>query len=401
MFLDRVSMSFKYFNYPLCILLLFSLFSCKSSQVAKLDFSDGSYEGMVNRSGQKNGPGIYRWSDGSIYEGDYLDDLRHGKGRFLWANGESYEGDYLNDERTGSGVYHWPDGSFYKGVFLAGKRHGKGTYQSANGNIYTGEWFDDLQHGQGTLSNLDGTKVQGIWRKGALVSQPSNIPPTSVQPALPKVQLDQIPDPEPVSDLPMQPEIPPVSVQQTLHNVQLEGIPAPEPVSDLPKQPEIAKMTFKQPVATLHSPAVVKNRSATEVNEEIQSIESLVNDTPTNKETPPTPKTVPSQSEDKTENKDLSSLSQSVTIEKPDWSGTVAEAEREFTTDLINGIDTVRSRSGGIPFTGRMQIVDTQGRVQGEVNLVQGRLHGAEIFYDRSGEIVEKNLWSNGRKIGN
>ena len=362
-------MSFKYFHYSLCLLLLFSLFSCKSSQVAKLDFSDGSYEGKVNRSGQKDGLGIYRWSDGSIYEGEYQDDLRHGKGRFLWANGESYEGDYLNDERTGKGSYHWPDGSFYEGEFLAGKRHGKGTYQSAHGNIYTGEWFDDLQHGQGTLSNPDGTKVQGIWRKGALVSQPSKLPPASVQPALPKVQLEEL--------------------------------PAPEPVSDVPKQPEKSKISLKQPEASLHSSEVRKDRSATETNEEIKSVESLVIDTPTNKETIPTPETEPSQSEDKKENEALSSSPQSVTDEKPDWSGTVAEAEGEFITELINGIDTVRSRSGGIPFSGRMQIVDTQGRVQGEVNLIEGRLHGEEIFYNRSGEIVEKNLWSNGRKIGN
>ena len=31
-------------------------------------------------------------------------------------------------------------------------------------------------------------------------------------------------------------------------------------------------------------------------------------------------------------------------------SGTAAEAEQEFMTELVNGIDTVRRRSDGIPF---------------------------------------------------
>lgn len=369
MFLDKVYMSVSYFNYPICILLLFSLLSCKSSQVAKLDFTDGSYEGMVNRSGVKHGPGVYRWNDGSIYEGEYHDDLRNGKGRFLWANGESYEGDYLNDERTGTGIYHWPDGSFYKGDFLAGKRHGKGTYQSAHGDTYTGEWFDDLQHGQGILHKLNGTKVQGIWRKGALVSKPAKLPPTAVQPALPKVQLEEI--------------------------------LAPEPVSDLPKQTEEPKISLMQAKVSLHSSEIHKNHIAKETNDEIKSIENLVINAPTNNYTVPTPDIVASQSEANKENQEIATSIQSETFDKPHWSGTVAEAERDFITELINGIDTVRSRSSGIPFSGRMQIVDTQGRVQGEVKLLDGRLHGEEIFYNNSGEIVEKNLWSNGRKIGN
>ena len=87
--------------------------------------------------------------------------------------------------------------------------------------------------------------------------------------------------------------------------------------------------------------------------------------------------------------------------EKPDWSGTAAEAEREFMTELVNGIDTVRRRSDGIPFSGRMEILDSNGNLLGEVNLVDGRLHGEEVFYNNSGEIIEKNLWSNGRKVGN
>ena len=33
------------------------------------------------------------WKDGSIYEGEWRDDMRHGKGRHIFANGDVYEGD--------------------------------------------------------------------------------------------------------------------------------------------------------------------------------------------------------------------------------------------------------------------------------------------------------------------
>ena len=101
MFLDMKPMRFKIVYTPIFFLLFLILPGCKTSSTAKLDFSDGSYEGQINKDGEKHGSGIYRWIDGSIYEGNYLNDLRHGHGRFLWANGESYEGDYLKDERTG------------------------------------------------------------------------------------------------------------------------------------------------------------------------------------------------------------------------------------------------------------------------------------------------------------
>lgn len=358
-------MSFKYFTPSICLIFLF-FSGCKSSQVSTLDFSDGSYEGQINRSGLKDEYGIYRWIDGSIYEGGYKEDLRHGKGRFLWANGESYEGDYLNDERTGKGVYNWPDGSFYEGSFLAGKRHGLGTYKSVNGTIYEGEWFDDLQHGHGTLIKPDGSALKGIWRKGILVSKPSTPPPSSTKPTLASVQLDEI------SFQNLAPKSPKLSHTSDTHT-PTKISSSPTPYEDLSLTP---------------SPKA-------EPQDEIKtdSIPTSVEDN----EFPPEAEISPPE-----ENKDeVSSLSSSSEREKPDWSGTAAEADREFLTELVNGIDTVRRRSDGIPFSGRMEILDSNGNILGEVNLLDGRLHGEEVFYNYTGEIIEKNLWSNGRKISN
>jgi hypothetical protein len=151
-------------------------------------------KGQINRDGEKHGSGIYRWLDGSTYDGEYADDLRHGSGRFLWVNGESYKGDYLKDERTGKGIYDWPDGSQYEGDFLAGKRHGWGRFTSSEGVIYEGEWFDDLQHGTGTLTYLDGRILKGVWRQGELVSKPAKLPAASSKPKLSKPPLEDTSD---------------------------------------------------------------------------------------------------------------------------------------------------------------------------------------------------------------
>lgn len=367
MFLDRDPMRFKIVLTPICFLIFLVLTGCKSSSTAKLDFSDGSYEGQINKDGKKHGSGIYRWIDGSTYEGHYLNDLRHGHGRFLWANGEGYEGDYLKDERTGKGTYSWPDGSFYKGEFLSGKRHGQGLYQSLNGTVYEGEWFDDLQHGQGTLSYTDGRVMTGVWRKGSLVSKPAELPTPSRQPSLPIVVLDQESNAEPTSPPP----------------AEMENVPTP-----VDKSLELNRSIPVRPVSTKgeNNPSVALN--STDVLLEIQK--NPVSPTP-----PPEPEEFIEQEK---------IVKQTVAVKEdniePDWTGTVTEAESYFITELIDGFDTVRLRASGIPFSGRMQIVNSAGMAKGEVNLLNGRMNGEEIFYNEQGEVVERNYWESGRLIG-
>ena len=44
--------------------------------------------------GCPQGKGTYKWADGTVYEGDWLDGEKHGKGTFKDANGDVYEGDW-------------------------------------------------------------------------------------------------------------------------------------------------------------------------------------------------------------------------------------------------------------------------------------------------------------------
>ena len=64
------------------LITVLTLLGCKSSHQATVDFADGSYTGSLGKDGKKNGKGIYRWLNGSIYEGEYKNDMRHGKRPF-------------------------------------------------------------------------------------------------------------------------------------------------------------------------------------------------------------------------------------------------------------------------------------------------------------------------------
>ena len=65
----------------------------------------------------KNGEGIYRYADRTIYIGSFRNEMAHGYGRCYYPNGQKYMG-------------QWENHTF----------HGKGTFDAGNGKIITGEW---------------------------------------------------------------------------------------------------------------------------------------------------------------------------------------------------------------------------------------------------------------------
>lgn len=372
MILDNMIMPHKSLQTIICLTACFFIFSCQNKPIAKLDFSDGSYEGQINSDGEKHGSGIYRWLDGSTYDGEYADDLRHGSGRFLWVNGESYKGDYLKDERTGKGIYDWPDGSQYEGDFLAGKRHGWGRFISSEGVIYEGEWFDDLQHGTGTLTYLDGRTLKGVWRQGELVSKPAKLPAASSKPKLSKPPLEDTSD----------------------YQV---AAPSPEPVltdSNIPTQTVEKVYPSSQSSETDLTPP----KDIPVVQSSTNSVPSTLSDDSPDDQVTEQPEVL--EKKEIISEQGNSSKQADESSNTADWVGTVSEAEAVFITELIDGIDTIRIRQDGTPFTGSMRILNAQGLAQGEVNLLNGRLHGEEIFFDQTGEITERNFWDNGRPIG-
>ena len=70
----------------------------------------------------------------------------------------------VGDCQNGRGAYRYDNGNIYVGDFVNGAQTGKGTYTWAyNGNKYEGEWKDGKRHGRGVATFADGTTKSGVW----------------------------------------------------------------------------------------------------------------------------------------------------------------------------------------------------------------------------------------------
>lgn len=106
------------------------------------------YKGAMNDR-QANGYGVGTYETGSVYRGDWKNNLRDGKGEFRWKDGDIYVGHFSKDYRQGQGTYTWK-----------------------NGDHYVGGWYQDRRHGQGTLYDKDGkVKKKGVWQNDVLVKE--------------------------------------------------------------------------------------------------------------------------------------------------------------------------------------------------------------------------------------
>jgi len=90
-----------------------SMMSEDSAQIVKIDYDNGRYLGQyVIWEGvpMEHGFGLFSWSNGDRYEGEYNMGVRSGKGTFTWFNGNQY------DQRTGKGTMTWSDGTIIPGI---------------------------------------------------------------------------------------------------------------------------------------------------------------------------------------------------------------------------------------------------------------------------------------------
>ena len=128
-------------------------------------YNGDKFVGELKR-GQPNGRGTMFYKTGNSLEG-------------LWKNGEFLGNpNAKNEEKNaciagncidGEGVFVFSDGSKYTGQFLNRLPHGSGKVLYANGELYEGKMKEGSFDGFGTLELTSGVKVSGYWDKGVFV----------------------------------------------------------------------------------------------------------------------------------------------------------------------------------------------------------------------------------------
>jgi hypothetical protein len=140
-------------------------------------------------SNRKDGIGIEKYKDGSIYKGEYKKGVKHGIGVYYWEDGSIYEGEWKYNIMEGYGIYKFKDGSICSGFWTSNQINGfgkftfpdikcyigyfKNDYKSGFGLIFwfktkkafVGFWKDNKQHGLGKFIN-EGKIRYGSWKEG-------------------------------------------------------------------------------------------------------------------------------------------------------------------------------------------------------------------------------------------
>lgn len=129
------------------------------------------------------------YSDNSIYEGNFKDDMKEGEGKFVLESGNFYIGEFHRDQINGKGCYKWSetklyDGEwkdntlnglgvykngdklykgihFYLGYFKHGKKHGKGVTYFINGSVLVSRFVEDSIEGAALL--IDKKGKEQMW----------------------------------------------------------------------------------------------------------------------------------------------------------------------------------------------------------------------------------------------
>ncbi|MBK8518689.1 MAG: caspase family protein [Saprospiraceae bacterium] len=128
-------------------------------------YSDGSkYTGNFYQN-IPSGEGIYRHTDGSIYEGTFKNGIKNGFGKLSFAGGDVYSGNFENGVIAGKGSIRYRNGDMYAGQWVNGRANGMGTYIFSEGDTYIGNFLDGSFTGHGKLTRKNGSYFDGNWAR--------------------------------------------------------------------------------------------------------------------------------------------------------------------------------------------------------------------------------------------
>ncbi len=94
------------------------------------------------------------------YVGSIVNGKRNGKGRSSYADGTIYDGNWVEDKREGFGVFTWPNGMKFEGEFKNNVRYGKGIINMSDGSVLHATWVNDTIKGYGKLFSKECNLIQ-------------------------------------------------------------------------------------------------------------------------------------------------------------------------------------------------------------------------------------------------
>lgn len=137
----------------------------------KMTHTDGSYYEGTWAQNKKHGSGK-EYSNGILKSVKYNMNVIDGGENMvtITTKSQSNSTTYLNcnDQYCHQvlGTLRYSDGSVYHGEFKYGKGEGKGTCMYASGDKYVGEWKNHFPHGTGTMTFAQGNTYTGVWNYG-------------------------------------------------------------------------------------------------------------------------------------------------------------------------------------------------------------------------------------------
>ena len=133
-------------------------------------FSVGEYYEGKFMDFQRHGGGIYQYNTGNRYEGEWRNDQKSGFGIFVYYSEvnkrETYEGSWCEDEKDGEGIYTFANGDKFVGRWKKGKKLGKGMVLFSDHGVFQGEWYENYANGYGVLRYENGDMYEGNYNNG-------------------------------------------------------------------------------------------------------------------------------------------------------------------------------------------------------------------------------------------
>ena len=134
-------------------------------------YTDGTLYSGNFEAGRFEGLGTLTYPDGAIYTGTFHDQRQTGKGKLTDTHGNDYTGEWQQGKRHGTGRVTYADGSTVEGQWYEDRPQGPVTYRQANRDTYVGNWANDAPDGEGAMTYPNGTTVRGNWHQGELSVQ--------------------------------------------------------------------------------------------------------------------------------------------------------------------------------------------------------------------------------------